>query len=364
MTIRCFRWDDAGAPQLGAASSLSVVLEKCLVDGYGAQAGLGWGKIKSPSGNIIAFQPRARAASRPWLAFDDRCLASMYGADLRGSAPMALFETLTGLADDGSAMQGSVNVATFSKACYLSYRRNDSVILPWLLFADSELDYFYLLLPMSGDVANGGLAGTLGNMTSDVKRRDVAFNIVAFGSVPGSMIRGDTGAFIWPGAAPVNSYASTGSPQYAGSNVQLLLAGASGDMYQFYKNANGMLPSPKIAFCNSPLMSDPALGGTMPLFSAPNPFANSLVLVPVDLRLYCADAKLFRGKLGGLVCSLNDRGAWRYGVDNCGAALSQNVLGSARQLLPVLATNTRISDTAKPTVNQANYVFFDLTGPW
>lgn len=38
-----YKWDDAGAPQLTRqAQSLLTILRKCLVDGYGSKAGLGW----------------------------------------------------------------------------------------------------------------------------------------------------------------------------------------------------------------------------------------------------------------------------------------------------------------------------------
>lgn len=43
-TVTVYRWDDAGAPQIpnGKPSEILDVLTKCLVDGYGAKAPLGW----------------------------------------------------------------------------------------------------------------------------------------------------------------------------------------------------------------------------------------------------------------------------------------------------------------------------------
>jgi hypothetical protein len=233
-----------------------------------------------------------------------------------------------------------------------------------LLFADSEQDYFYLLLPMAGDTVNGGLPGHVVNMGTGVDRRRVVFHVVAFGSVPGSMIAGDVGAFIWPGALALSSYALVGQLSYGGCATPLPLAGASVGIYQFYRNGGGLNPPAPVRFCNSPLMADTGLGALFPLIDSPNAFANRLVLVPADLRLYCMDSKVLRGRLGGLVCSLNDRGAWRYGIDSCFSPLTQNVGGAPRQLLPVLVTNTKFQDTSAPDKNQANYLFFDLTGPW
>jgi hypothetical protein len=363
MTIRCFRWDDAGAPQLGAASSLSVVLEKCLVDGYGTQAGLGWGKIKSPSGKVIAFQPQARAASRPWLAFDDRCLASMYGVNLRGAAPMALFSVLTGLNDDGTSSAGSVNAVPFAQTSYLAYRRIDDEALPWLLLADSELDYFYLLLPFCGESINAGVAGKVKNMGGEVERRNIAFSTTVFGSLPGSMIENDSGAFIWPGKSLLNPYES-GSVSNSTPTTSLPVAGYESDLYQFYRNGSGGAPSSLVRLCNSPLVADSRLGGRMPLIKTPNPYGNRLVLIPANIGLYCLDALLLRGRLGGLICSMNDRNIWRYGIDNCGSPLVQNIGGGDRRLLPVLVSITAISQYSRLDGDQANFMFFDLTGPW
>jgi hypothetical protein len=356
MTIRCFRWDDAGAPQLGAASSLSVVLEKCLVDGYGTQAGLGWGKIKSPSGKVIAFQPQARAASRPWLAFDDRCAGSAWGGVMNSAAPFCLFDVLTGLNDDGSAQAGSVNAIPFVSSRHLFYRRYDNSALPWFVIADSELDYFYLILPFMGNSVNGGVPGIVSNMGTEINRRGVVFTAIIFGVVPDSMVSSDTGSFIYPGLARQSAY-TAGNDANGAPNISLNLAETGEVVYQFYKNGAGMFPLVPARLVNSPLMGAPTI-------SVPNPYSNRLVLVPADIRLFCDDSRIFRGRLGGLVCCLNDSGAWRYGIDNCFSLLTQSIGGTQRKLLPILMPMVRISDGSKPTQAQMNYQFFDLTGPW
>lgn len=46
LPVTVYRWDDAGAPQIasGLPSEIINVLKKCLVEGYGSKAGLGWTK--------------------------------------------------------------------------------------------------------------------------------------------------------------------------------------------------------------------------------------------------------------------------------------------------------------------------------
>ncbi|MEM6190516.1 hypothetical protein [Shewanella scandinavica] len=60
LPVTIYRWDDAGAPQLGAnptPSEIIGVLKACLVTGYGAKAGLGWSVAFEDAGTSkIAFR--------------------------------------------------------------------------------------------------------------------------------------------------------------------------------------------------------------------------------------------------------------------------------------------------------------------
>ncbi|MGI2067840.1 hypothetical protein [Shewanella sp. MF08487] len=60
LPVTVYRWDDAGAPQLGASptpSEIIAVLKACLVTGYGAKAGLGWSVAFEDTGTQkIAFR--------------------------------------------------------------------------------------------------------------------------------------------------------------------------------------------------------------------------------------------------------------------------------------------------------------------
>ena len=42
--VTIYRWDDVGAPQIvdGKPSEYMNMLKKCLVEGYGSKASLGW----------------------------------------------------------------------------------------------------------------------------------------------------------------------------------------------------------------------------------------------------------------------------------------------------------------------------------
>lgn len=57
--VTVYRWDDPGAPQIpnGKPSELINILTKCLVDGYGAKAPLGWTKtFDEPATQSVVFR--------------------------------------------------------------------------------------------------------------------------------------------------------------------------------------------------------------------------------------------------------------------------------------------------------------------
>ena len=61
LPVTVYRWDDAGAPQIstdgGTPSEIINVLKKCLVEGYGDKAGLGWSiPFEDVASNKIAFR--------------------------------------------------------------------------------------------------------------------------------------------------------------------------------------------------------------------------------------------------------------------------------------------------------------------
>lgn len=59
LPVTVYRWDDAGAPQLSMQkpSEIINILQKCLVDGYGSKAPLGWTKeFEDTANSKVAFR--------------------------------------------------------------------------------------------------------------------------------------------------------------------------------------------------------------------------------------------------------------------------------------------------------------------
>jgi hypothetical protein len=57
MTVRVYKWTDAGAPVLtGLPGSLISLLDACLVTGYGTKAAAGWSKVAGSTTTVAAFQ--------------------------------------------------------------------------------------------------------------------------------------------------------------------------------------------------------------------------------------------------------------------------------------------------------------------
>ncbi len=368
MTIRCFRWDDAGAPQLGAASSLSVVLEKCLVDGYGTQAGLGWGKIKSPSGKVIAFQPQARAASRPWLAFDDRCGASQYGQNMNGAAALGIFSALSSLTDD-AGMEGVADIP-FRLNWIVPYRRRDGKLLPWLIVSDSEKDYFYLILPWAADNVsnNAGIPGLLSNIGTIENRRKIGFSIAVFGSLPDSMavesnnfivttLNIGTVAYIPCANGDVNSCSPNATLPF---DIAFPPQMSLGNLF-FWRSVSGIEKEAEAKVAGVPgLVSD----GTKLKVKVPNAYSNKILVSIADMRLYCTKSAILRGRMGGIYPLLNTRDVFELNVDNVMGPFVQSIGGTDRLFLPILVASASLSRYDATTYSTFDYVCIDLTGPW
>lgn len=70
--VTVYRWDDAGAPQISIANYLDFVnvLKKCLVDGYGAKAPLGWTvEYEDAVNNKIVFRNSTINGSGGYVQF-------------------------------------------------------------------------------------------------------------------------------------------------------------------------------------------------------------------------------------------------------------------------------------------------------
>jgi hypothetical protein len=72
LPVTVYRWDDAGAPQLtnGKPSEIIAILKKCLVEGYGTKAGVGWSVAFENAATFkIAFRNSATEASGGFVQF-------------------------------------------------------------------------------------------------------------------------------------------------------------------------------------------------------------------------------------------------------------------------------------------------------
>ncbi|SQH76935.1 conserved protein of unknown function [Shewanella benthica] len=72
LPVTVYRWDDPGAPQLVLSdikpSNWIDILKKCLIDGYGAKAGLGWTMpFVSPDGFTTVFRNSSSEASGSYM---------------------------------------------------------------------------------------------------------------------------------------------------------------------------------------------------------------------------------------------------------------------------------------------------------
>jgi len=72
LPVTVYRWDDAGAPQLtnGKPSEIIAILKKCLVEGYGTKAGVGWSVAFENAATFkIAFRNSTTEASGGFVQF-------------------------------------------------------------------------------------------------------------------------------------------------------------------------------------------------------------------------------------------------------------------------------------------------------
>ena len=73
LPVTVYRWDDAGAPQLSTPSSSEIIaiLKKCLVEGYGNKASLGWtNEFESADGKRVVFRNSPTSGTGSYVRFD------------------------------------------------------------------------------------------------------------------------------------------------------------------------------------------------------------------------------------------------------------------------------------------------------
>lgn len=132
MTVRVYSSADAGAPTLtGQAGSLTNLLDKVLVDGYGTTVPAGWA-VAFTATDKRAY--RAAAGVRAYLRVDDDAASGAQYADVRGYATMS--DVDTGTEPFPTSAQSSTWVATKSSAASSASR-------PWVAFADDRFIWLF-----------------------------------------------------------------------------------------------------------------------------------------------------------------------------------------------------------------------------
>lgn len=143
MTTSLYRHDDLGAPVLpGAAGALNLLLEACLVSGYGDKPGAGWTKPFS-GGGIAAY--RAGAGNRMFLRVDDT------GATV---ARVVGYESMTGVSAGSGSFPSEAQLAGGGYA----YKSSDSsaIARPWVISASASHFFLWVATSATGSIAAAG----------------------------------------------------------------------------------------------------------------------------------------------------------------------------------------------------------------
>lgn len=149
MTVRIYSSSDAGAPVLrgNTPGDLINLLEKCLVTGYGSNAGAGWTKPYTGT-NVAAFRQGA-GSNGMYLRIDDTSTAtSNRSAKVKGYEAMADVNT-------GTPTSFPTPAQNADGLYWFTHSGPGSVAnpRPWLLIAD-EL-FFYFMLSTYPEASNG-----------------------------------------------------------------------------------------------------------------------------------------------------------------------------------------------------------------
>lgn len=130
MTITVYKSTDASAPVLdGVAGSFVTILDACLVNGYGAKAGAGYG-IAFTATNKRVY--RAASGNRMYLDVDD---TAAQVAQIRG------YEVATAV---GTGTGGFPTSAQFAAGLFFPKSLTaNTTSRPWLLIASDTMFYFF-----------------------------------------------------------------------------------------------------------------------------------------------------------------------------------------------------------------------------
>lgn len=151
MTVRVYRWDDAGAPELsGTAGALIALLDACLISGYGAKAASGWSKAYSGT-NTAAYRAPV-GDTRHYLRVDDTGTVS---------APILGYEAMISVDSGTNKFPIDIQNATYVRILKSSVA--STTARPWVLVATGRI--FYLWVAYDGTTTNS-IMHCFGEITS------------------------------------------------------------------------------------------------------------------------------------------------------------------------------------------------------
>ncbi len=325
-TTRIYRSTDSSAPVLvGGVSSLINLLDKCLVDGYGAKTAAGWTKPFTGTDKACFRNSVAAGGTGMYLRVVDAAGGTGGAREALCRAYLTMSDVDTGTIETPTAAQVAASIV------WRKSNTVDATARPWILVAD-ELT-FYLCID-TGTAASEGGTGTYGagDIASYVPADPYRFFIAGRETQHGAGAQGSAVASLLSHtgtmcATPTSvgfwlarGYAGTGDPIRAG----------------LAKLASGASSAPVGTVLNS--------------LANPNPGTGLVYWLPAIIGLESA----IRGVMRGLYVPQNS---------HRGVAMGTDVVNPPG-LTATLTTLRHCSDTTGFNDNSDGHIHVDYTSAW
>lgn len=147
MTVRVYKFSDAGAPTLdGTAGSFAALLYACLVTGYGSLAGSGWARPYTTT-NVAVFKQGA-GSNGMYLRVDNT-----------GSSNLPRLIAYEGMTGHSTGTNPFPTTAQVSGGLYIQTSNSTGATAkPWMVVADAKR--FYVWIGASTDTTTGFAYGS------------------------------------------------------------------------------------------------------------------------------------------------------------------------------------------------------------
>lgn len=267
-----YRSTDASAPTVsGTAGDLVNLLDKCLVDGYGSQAGAGWTKPYTAT-NRRAYKNGTGSTGLYWRVRDD--------AGGTGGAKEALirgFESMSDVNTGSNPFPTSAQSALTDNS--LVIRKSaaaDATTRPWIVIADAKTCYVFI---QSGDQANTYYAAAFGDFYS-----------VVSGEVWNALLH----------ARSSENSSTAGSSDLDSCSNNMATSGLGSFLVRQYSGAVGSASQARTSTWNQTILGS---GSSLPIY--PNIADNSIYLSRVFLN---ASSNSLRGYMRGFWAWMHNLG--------------------------------------------------------